>query len=286
MSSTQTRRKRKFGQYLAHLRDRSHHTTEEAGRLIRRNQSQISKVENGHILCAYAELTTLLMFYGATDEERAEAEALWEDAKQDSTRIDHSSAVPKKFRTFLRNEADATIVRELQPCAIPGLLQTVGYSTAIREAAHRIVDPSLDAGKAVAARLARQKLLQGEDPLRLHALIDEAVFHRVVGGPAIMAEQLRHLVSVGAQDNITIQVIRCEAGAYGTMSGPVTILGFDDPQDPDSVYLEYPGGGQWIDDRDDVRKFLLSFEDVSAQASSAKESAVLIEALADDLEGR
>jgi hypothetical protein len=286
MPSTQTRRKRKFGQLLARLRDRSHLTTEEAGRLIRRNQSQISKIENGHILCAYAELTALLTQYNATDDERDEAEALWDDAKQDSTRIDFSSAVPPKFRTFLRNEADAAKVRELAPGVIPGLLQTAEYAAAIRIAAHRIVNPSVGDEKAVAARLGRQKLLAGDDPLRMHALIDEAVLHRVVGNQAIMTKQLRHLVKMAGQDNIIIQVIRYEHGAYGTMSGPFTILGFDDPEDPDVVYLEYPGGGQWVDNKDDVRKFVQSFKDISDQAARAHESAMLIRELAGDLEGR
>ncbi len=255
-------------------------TTEEAGRLIRRNQSQISKIENGHILCAYAELTTLLTQYGATDDERTEAEALWDDAKQDSTRIDFSSAVPPKFRTYLRSEADAAVVRELAPCVIPGLLQTADYHAAIHAAAHRTLNPVVGTEKAVASRMSRQKLLDGDDPLRLHALIDEGVLHRVVGDRAIMVWQLRHLVLLGRRDNITIQV------TYSTMSGGLIILGFDDPQDPDEVYLEYPGGGQWIDNRDDVRKFSQSFNDISAQATSAHASAVLIRALADELEGR
>jgi len=286
MPSTQTRRKRKIGQYLARLRTRSQLTADEAARLIRRSQSQISQVENGHILCAYAEMTTLLTRYGATDDERAEAEALWDDAKQDSTRIDFSSAVPPKFRTFLRNEADAAKVRELSPFAIPGLLQTAEYFAAIRIAAHRTVNPSVGDHKAVAARLARQRLLEGDDPLRMHALIDEAALHRMVGNRTIMVKQLRHLANMAGWDNVIIQIIRYTHGAYGTMSGPFTILGFDDPEDPDVVYLEYPGGGQWVDNKEDVRKFVQSFKDISDQAARAHESAMLIRELADDLEGR
>lgn len=286
MPSTQTRRKRKVGQYLARLRDRSKLTTEEAGRLIRRNQSQISKIENGHILCAYAELTALLAQYGATDDERDEAEALWDDAKQDSTRIDFSSAVPPKFRTYLRTEADAATVRELATGCIPGLLQTADYAAALRAAAHRIINSSVDVEKAVASRLGRQKLLEGDDPLRLHALIDEGALHRVVGSRAIMARQLRHLARMASEDNIIIQVIRYQDGAYGMMSGNIIVLGFDDPHDPDAVYLEYPGGGQWVDNKDDSQKFVKCFKDVSNQAARAHESAMLIRQLANELEER
>lgn len=284
MPSTQTRRKRKVGQVLQRLRERSGRTTEEVGALIRRTASQMSKIENGYNLCAFAELTTLLVFYEASQEEHAEAVSLWEDAKQDSTRIAHSSAVPPKFRAFLRTEIDASSARELQPMIIPGLLQTRLYAAAVERSAHRIADPAVDVDRAVAARIARQKVLHRDKPLRLHALIDEVVLRRLVGGPQVMAEQLRHLLTMGEMENVTIQVIDFTAGAYGTMSGPVTIFGFGD-EDPDSVYLEYPGGGEWVDDTVDIAKFVAMFDDVRAQALPVAESAALIRALAEAVEG-
>jgi transcriptional regulator with XRE-family HTH domain len=277
MASTQTRRKRKVGQFLARLRERAGRTTDEVGALLRRNGSQISKIENGYNLCAFAELTTLLATYGATLEEQAEAQSLWDDAKQDSTRIAHSSAVPPKFRAYLRTEADAISVRELQPCTVPGLLQTSAFAAAIEEASRRVADPAIDVNRIIAARLARQELLRGERPLRLHAIIDEAVINRVVGSPSTMIEQLDRLVAAGESENVVVQVIEFGVGAYGTMSGPLTIFGFDHP-DPDSVYLEYPAGGEWVDDTADVEKFAAIFQDVSALALPPAESAALIRA--------
>ena len=285
MPGTWTVRKRRFGQALARLRDAAGHTTEEAGTRLRRNASQISKIENGHNLCAYAEMAELLSFYGATDAQRAEVEMLWNDAKLDSRRIQGSSAVPPKFRAFLRSEADATIVRTLQHSVIPGLLQTSDYASAVLYAASDIVDTSIGVDRATAARLARQQLLQGPDPLKLHALVDEGAIRRIVGDRSIMAEQLRRMLVVGEQSNVTIQVIPVEAGAYGTMSGPVTILGFGDPEGTNTVYLEYPGGGEWVDAKEDVEKFISMFVRISAQALPAAESAALIRARAEELEG-
>ncbi|UVS82568.1 helix-turn-helix transcriptional regulator [Actinokineospora sp. UTMC 2448] len=284
MPSTQTRRKRKVGKTLARLRERSGHTTDQIAALLRRSHGQISKYENGYNLCAYAELSTMLVLYEATPEERAEVESLWEDAKQDGTRIAHSSAVPPKFRAFLRTEADASTVRDLQPCCVPGLLQTAEYAAAIQRSSHRIVDPHVAEDRLVAARLARQRLLEGDQPLRLHALIDVSVIKRRVGGPAVMAGQLRHLIAAGLCDNVEIQIIDFDSGAYATMSGPVMIFGFDD-DDPDSVYLEYPGGGEWVDNAEDVAKFAAMFDDVSAQALSAAESAALMRAEVEAMEG-
>ncbi|GGS20138.1 helix-turn-helix domain-containing protein [Actinokineospora fastidiosa] len=283
MPSMQTRRKRKVGQTLARLRERSGHTIEQVAALLRRSAGQVSKYENGYNLCAFAELSTMLVLYNATAEERAEVESLWEDAKQDSTRIAFSSAVPPKFRAFLRTEADATTISEVQPCCVPGLLQTAEYAAAIQQSSYRIVDTSVEQDRLVNARLARQRLLEGDQPLRLHAVLDVAVIKRRVGGPSVMADQLRHLLAAGQRDNIEIQVIDYGAGAYGTMSGPVTIFGFED-EDPNTVYLEYPGGGEWVDDAADTAKFVAMFQDVSALALSGAESAALIRAQAEAME--
>jgi transcriptional regulator with XRE-family HTH domain len=286
MPGTKTRRKWRFGQALQRMRERAGRTVEEAGAVLHKDASQVSKIENGHRLCAHAEMTTLAMYYRATEGELAEVETLWQDAKQDSTRIQGSSAFPPKFRAFLRSEADAATVSELQPNFIPGLLQTGDYSTYVRNAAHRIVNPSIGVERATAARLARQKRLEGPEPLKLHVVIDECVIRRVVGGPAIMAQQLRHLVAMGEQSHVTIQVIEEMAGAYGAMSSALTILGFDDPEDPDSVYLEHLVGGEWIDERGDIEKFKGVFTDASAQALPPAESVVLIWARVKELEGR
>jgi hypothetical protein len=287
MPSTQTRRKRKVGQFLVRLRERAgHRSVEEAAKLLRRSTSQVYKIENGHILLGFAELGVLLGLYNATDDERREGEGLWEDAKQDSTRIEHSSGVPRKFRAFLRAEADARIVRTIATTAIPGLLQTFGYATAIRESAHRLIDPSIGDDRAVAARLARQKLLNGPDPLQLHALIDEGVIRRVIGSPEVMAEQLRHVLRKSEDGNVTVQVIGFDDGAYGPMSGSATILSFDGDEDPDTAYLEYPVGGQWVESLTVVQNFVAMFEDVAAQAKSIAESAALIRGQIEALEGR
>jgi hypothetical protein len=152
-------------------------------------------------------------------------------------------------------------------------------------AASDIVDTSVGVERATAARLARQELLQGHRPLRLHALVDEGAIRWIVRDRSIMANQLRRMLVVGKQDNVVIQVIPVEAGAYGTMSGPVTILSFDDPEGTNTAYLEYPGGGEWVDATEDVEKFIAMFDRISAQALSATKSAALIRARAEELEG-
>jgi hypothetical protein len=73
----------------------------------------------------------------------------------------------------------------------------------------------------------RQNLLHRDtDPLVLHALIDESVLRRMVGGPKTMASQLDHLLAMAKRPNVTIQVIPYRAGSYGTMGSPLIIMSF------------------------------------------------------------
>jgi hypothetical protein len=75
---------------------------------------------------------------------------------------------------------------------------------------------------------------------------------------------------------VAIRVLPHDAGAHPTTMSPVTILGFDDPESPDTVYLEHQVGGQRIDKADEVTRFAEAFEPAEAQALSTRESAALI----------
>ncbi|GGP40535.1 helix-turn-helix domain-containing protein [Saccharothrix coeruleofusca] len=278
MAAVQTRRKRKLGQFLHALRKRAGKTEADYHALTRKTQSTLSRMENGYISPSWTELGALLGLYGASESERREAEALWEDAKQDGTRLVHAAAFTPEARTYARQEADATEVRTIEMIVIPGLLQTPAYAAAIRLAGRRFLDPSVSVEQAIAALAGRQRRLP---QLTLHAVIDEAALHRVVGGREVMRAQLLHLLEAAKQPNITIRVIPFGAGAYGTMSGGgATALRFEE-DDPSAVYLEYAGGGKWVDNPADVQNYLLHFDEIITEvALSPKESASLIRTLA------
>jgi hypothetical protein len=68
-------------------------------------------------------------------------------------------------------------------------------------------------------------------------VIDEAVVHRVVGSPAVMAAQMQHLVAASAMPNVELQVISFEAGTHPAMDNIFTLLEFGQPA-PAVVYVE------------------------------------------------
>ena len=80
---------------------------------------------------------------------------------------------------------------------VPGLLQTPEYARAVtRAAVGAACEEQLDA--LVEVRIARQDVLRAEPPLELSAVLDEAVLRREVGGPEVMARQLRRLAEAAA----------------------------------------------------------------------------------------
>lgn len=280
----QTTRKRRVGALLRQFRERKGLSAEDAARRIRKAQSTISRSEAGQTLPSLAEMEVLLAYYDASDIERDQALQKWEDAKQDSTRLPMAGSVPKKFQAYLRMETEATALDIMTPTLIPGLLQTRRYALAITESGAAI-GGVIDAERFVASRVQRQRRIFGDEPLVVHAVLDEAALRRVVGGTAVMIEQVDHLLGLMGLANITVQALPFGAGEYPTMAGAVSILRFRDPLDPPFVGLEYVGGDSIVDDPHDMDRLQSAFETAVRQALSSDETADLLRAIRQELEG-
>lgn len=259
-----------------HLRD--------AAELLRVREPTASRYETGQIRPGWAALQALLGLYGAGKEHRAEAAQLWEDAGEPAARVLAPAGSSRAFRAFLRAEAEADTERTISPLVVPGLLQTVGYARAIN-ASGRQFHASERTERYVTARMNRQTRLTDPNPLRLHALIDEAVIRRVIGTAAVMTEQLNHLVEMGTRDNVTIQVVPFEGGAYGTMAGSFMAIGYAG-EDLPAVYLEHAAGGVWVENENDVGQFEATFDEAAGVALTSQDSTALIAAEARKLENR
>ncbi|WP_190819568.1 helix-turn-helix domain-containing protein [Saccharopolyspora pogona] len=282
MPTTPTRRKKRLGQLLTRLRTEADQTLAHASDLLRVGESTVSRYETGHFRPGWATLQALLALYNASDDQRAEAAALWEDAGDRAVRLITPAGSPKPFRVFLRAEAEADSARTVDPLLVPGLLQTPAYVRAVNAKGQQFHTSSAE--RYVTARLSRQARLSGSAPLKLHALLDEAVLHRTVGNDEIMAEQMRHLITVMEQDNITIQVVPFSAGSYGNMCGGFTLIGYHSSDDPPAVYVDSAAGGAWVENVEDVNRFSDMFEEIASSALSSEESAKSLSARARALE--
>jgi hypothetical protein len=129
----------------------------------------------------------------------------------------------------------------------------------------------------------RQKLLDGDEPLALWAVVDEAAVRRVVGGRRVMAAQLAHVTAMARRPNVTVQVIPFDAGAHPGMPGSFAHMEFRDEGDPELVYVDTLAGDIFLESEDDLRRYRTMFDHLRASALSPARSADLITSLKEGL---
>jgi hypothetical protein len=171
-------------------------------------------------------------------------------------------------------ESRAWRIETFRSNSVHGLLQTRDYAREVLMAAYPTRAPESVEGP-VAGREARQRRLHGEDPLQLSAILDEAVLHRMVGGPDVMRAQLELLAERAAQPNVEIRVVPFAAGAHASLTGSLDLLRFRDEND--IVFVETPGGCMYLPNGESYTAALRHLEIVALPAA---ESLAKIEAIA------
>ncbi|GDY31375.1 DUF5753 domain-containing protein [Gandjariella thermophila] len=228
------------------------------------------------------DVKALLELYGVTGDEFDRLLTLAKEAKQKGWWDSYAAVTPESLRNYIGLEDAASSLRTFEPQVIPGLLQTRDYAAALAAAEPEFRPDEVE--RWVELRIKRQDVLSRPEPLSLWAIMDEAVLHRVVGGRAVMAEQLRCLVALAEEPHITIQVLSFESGAHPAIDGPFSLLRFAEPADPDVVYLNMQTGALYPEKPHEVARYNLLFDHLRACALPTGESLSLIRRLTKEYE--
>lgn len=171
------------------------------------------------------------------------------------------------------------MIRQYAPLLIPGLLQTEGYARAVFRAYNpTAVEDAIE--ERIAARLERADLLKHPTKPMVWTVLDEAVLRRPVGGPAVMAEALRHVARLVRKRRIIVQVIPFGEGAHAALNGALKLMAFEDA--PALAYLEALSAGHLMDDPASVTRHELTYDLLRATALSPEASLALLESVAED----
>jgi hypothetical protein len=182
-------------------------------------------------------------------------------------------------------ESVASEIMAYEAQLVPGLLQTEDYARAIAAA-----EPGYTAGgqreDAIAAmEVRRQGVLTGKPSgssgQRLWVILGEAALRQEVGGPGVLAGQLRHLVQLSEDlPDLTLQVLPFSAGAHAAAgSASLAILRFSDAPSLGVVYVEALSGGVYLESQADVARYIRAFALLRASALSAADSVRLLRGL-------
>jgi hypothetical protein len=246
-------------------------TIEQVADRLLCSPSKVSRMETGSRAATLRDVRDLCDLYEVTDPaERDRLARLATEGKQQGWWQPYEL----EFATYVGLEAEATTLIDFSCTIVPGLLQTPAYARAMHKTAVPEFAPER-IEEYVEVRLTRQRLLTRDPPLRLVAVLDEAMLQRAVGGPAVMAEQLDRLMAAARMPNVTIRIIANAAGAHPAMESNFTILEFSNDA-PSVVYVEGLVGYIYLERPQDITRYRGVFESLLKTALAPQESIELM----------
>lgn len=184
------------------------------------------------------------------------------------------------LRDLLEVEQQALEIRTYASHVVPGLLQTENYMRSVIPAGRPIL-PKDDIERAVALRLTRQEILEHEAGPAIAQIpspqfwfvLDESILHRIVASQEAMKQQREHLIAMAMQPNVTMQVIPYSQGVTSAYGRAFMILVSNSGS---VVYLEDIRSARYARDRDEVGRYVITFDHLRAAALDENASIELI----------
>ncbi len=274
-----TMRSRELGDGLRHAMEKAGLTGQETAKILSVTPSFVSMLLTG---TRGAKETDIAAFLGACrviGPERERLLGLCRDQDTPGWLQQHGSRLPKQLTTLIDYENKAVAISDFQPMVVSGLLQTADYARAlIRETG--IVPPG-EVDDRVAARLARQSLFNRERPARFTYYLHELALRLPVGGPAVMAEQLEHLLRVSRRSYLTLRVVPAARGGHAGIAGPFMLMEF--ARFKPVAYLDSQTACLFLELPEEIAAYQHILGVLAQTALSERQSTELIAALATGL---
>jgi transcriptional regulator with XRE-family HTH domain len=271
-------RRRLVGGALRRYRETMGYALEDAARVLECDRSKISRIETGQRGIRPKELRELLAEYGVPDREQAALVAIASRGGRHGWWEQYADVLPGSWLDYVIMESAAAEIMTYEAQVVPSLLQTDDYARAIAAAAPRYATDG-QREDALAAQAARRRAILGAPAgRRLSVILGEAALHQAVGGPGVMAGQVRHLTRLaGRAAGLTLQVLPFTAGAHAAAgSASLAILRFPDAPGLGVVYLEALSGGVYLESQEDVARYIRAFALLRSAALSPAESMQLL----------
>jgi len=272
-----TIRQRELGMRLREFRTAKGLTVEDVANELLCSPTKVSRAETGARRATLRDVRDLCRIYGVDSETSAELMELAREARQPGWWTKYDDL---KIATYIGMEQAATAITTFGMYYVPALLQTEDYARAIiKGIAPKIEEDIL--GQRVEARMMRQKLLFQPKPPKYRVLVDEAVLHRQVGGPAVMKAQLDKILSLIREERAAAQVLPYEVGAYGAVDSNFVYLEFADTKLPDLVFVEGLVSQLYLERPDELARYREALEYLRDEALNPRDSAKRIEEIRD-----
>lgn len=279
--------RRQLGRYLREARESIGMTLVDVSALMEWSKSTLQRLETGQTDRVRAHDIALLGdIYRLTPEETADLKALAEQASVKNWWQEYGAFISPNFDIYVGMESVARELTSFQQSALSGLLQTAEYARTL-DRKFFPMETEGQIAKRVELRMRRQGVItRKRKPAKLTATVHEAVLRTVVGGPKVMAAQLRHLADLSTMPNIDLRVLPFRSGLpVGVATGPFTILCFGSDKngnvvEPTVVYAEAYTGAMYFEKNNDVRRYSEAYESMQQAALDIRPSRDLLREVA------
>ncbi|MET7332624.1 helix-turn-helix transcriptional regulator [Nonomuraea sp. NPDC005650] len=271
-----TVRRLRLGQELRLLRERRSLTGARAAKDLGWSASKVSRIEAAKTMPSADDIKAMAELYHLDGPKLDELFGLLRDAEQRGWWEDYENALPEEYTRFLGLEAEATHQRNWEPQVVPGLLQTEDYAREVILATRGISRITHSGVRSrVEARLDRQQhVLHRADACVLHVVLDESALTRRFGEPAVMCEQMEHLLEVSLLPHVSVQVLTMDS-LHPVNTGAFIHLKFS--AFDEVVYLEQLYTAHFVEDLERVAGYETAFDHIRSEALDEDESRVLIQ---------
>ncbi|POM24669.1 Helix-turn-helix domain protein [Actinomadura rubteroloni] len=256
-----------YGNEIRENREKKGWTQGELAAKIICDDSQVSRYELGHAIPAPTTARLLDELFGTGDYFTRHRE------------VAHVSRVPEGARALAYHEKMSKSIKAFSHAAVVGLLQTESYVRAL--ALDGPIPQAADA--VIEVRSRRQGILNGDDPARLLAIMDEEVFRRLANQPDLAREQIDAILKRTEQWNVQVQIVPQTNVTYPGVLGDLHLM----EHRKDGLMAAWQEGfgrtGRVIEDPDMIEELVDTYDLIRSKAMSTEESVQLLKNIRESL---
>lgn len=264
-----TVRQRELGRRLREQRLEHGLTIEEVAEKLLCSARKIGRLETGTRRPSLRDVRDLC---GVYDVDGATAAELMELAKGAREQAWWTQYEDLKLDPYLGLEQVATAITSFTAFYLPALLQTEEYTKEVIRKLAPKMNPDIYRQR-VEVRMRRQEVLEKIDRPRYRVLLDESVLRRPVGGPDLMAAQIKKILQAEREGKASIQIIPFDYGVLAVEDSNFVLLEFDDTTSISPiVFVEGLTRNQYLENSTDVFRYKEAIDYLRDSAFSPRDS--------------
>jgi transcriptional regulator with XRE-family HTH domain len=239
---------------IREAREREGLTQNQVAEAMEWSLSKVIRIESGEVSISVNDLRPLLNFIGIKD--KGLAGSLIADARIARQRQRREWYQKPEFREHMSDalrrlteyEGEATAMRSYTVYYPPGALQTPAYAAALTGGWDHELPADYAESMVQVRRLRRESLRTRLGSIQVFLVLDQSVFERSIGGPAVLVEQLHDLHDLASGGLIKMRMLPFDLDSPIANNGSFDLLTIAGDPGGEVMYRENGTSDELLED--------------------------------------